>query len=410
MRLGILTSSYPRYPGDGVGSFVKSLAESLAALEHEVYVLAPYDPAVRPDAPSAERRPRVQRFRYVWPDRLALVGHARSLEADVRLKPAAFGLIPFWGLAAGVQLARIVSRHRIDVIYAQWILPSGLVGAAVSRLTGRPLVIHLHGSDVYVAASNPLFRSLARWSFARAAGVIACSQDLRRRAVDIGLQADKSHVIPYGVDTARYRPGTVDNELRANLGVPTGAPLVMAMGRLVYKKGFEYLIRAAPEVVAGSPDVRFLIAGDGDLAEPLVALAKDLGVSDHILFPGHLPWQEGHRYLRLADILVVPSVIDARGNVDGLPNVLLEAMAAGCALVASDVAGIPDVIRDGENGLLVPEKDPGALAAAIKRLLHSPDLRRAVGSAARQTASTELDWSRTAERVASVLQAAVSEN
>ena len=410
MNIAVLTSSYPRYPGDGVGSFVKSLVESLVALDHEVYVLAPYDPAVRPDAPSAERGPRLQRFRYVWPDRLALVGHARSLEADVRLKPAAFGLIPFWSLAAGAHLARTVRRHPIDVIYAQWILPSGLVGAAVAQLTGRPLVIHLHGSDVFVAAGNPLFRSLARWSFARAAGVIACSQDLRRRAVDIGLQPDKSHVVPYGVDTARYRPGTVDDQLRTGLGVPAGAPLVMAMGRLVHKKGFEFLIRAAPEVATAFPNVRFLIAGDGDLAEPLVALANDLGVGDHFLFPGHLPWQEGHRYLQLADILVVPSVVDARGNVDGLPNVLLEAMATGCPLVASHVAGIPDVIRDGENGLLVPEKDPGALAAAITQLLRSPDLRRAVGSAARRTASTELDWSRTALRVAAVLQAAAREN
>jgi glycosyltransferase involved in cell wall biosynthesis len=406
MNIAILTSSYPRYAGDGVGSFVKSLAESLVALDHEVHVLAPYDPAVRPDVTAAGRCPQVQRFRYIWPDSLALVGHARSLEADVRLRPAAYGLIPFWSLAAGLRLVQTVRRHPIDVIYAQWILPSGLVGAAVAELTGRPLVIHLHGSDVYVAASNPLFRTLTRWSFGRAERVIACSRDLGRRAIAIGLEPAKSHVIPYGVDTIRYEPGEADDQLRTGLGLPAGAPVVMAMGRLVYKKGFEFLIRAAPAITAAFPDARFLIAGDGDLARPLAALANDLGVADRIIFPGHISWQDGHRYLRLADILVVPSVVDAQGNVDGLPNVLLEAMATGCPLVASHVAGIPDVIRDGENGLLVPEKEPEALAAAIIELLESPDLRRALGMGARQTAATELDWGRTALRVAAVLQAA----
>jgi glycosyltransferase involved in cell wall biosynthesis len=406
MNIAILTSSYPRYPGDGVGSFVKSLAESLVALDHEVRVLAPYDRAVRPDHTISGRRPLVQRFRYVWPDSLAMVGHARSLEADVRLKPATYGLIPFWSLAAGWQLARTVRRHPVDVIYAQWILPGGLVGAAVARFTGRPLVIHVHGSDVYVAASNPAFRSLARWGFAQARQVIACSQDLRRRAVAIGLEPGKSHVIPYGVDTMRYEPGKGDDQLREKLGLPAGAPIVMAMGRLVYKKGFEFLIRAAPAITAAVPDAQFVIAGDGDLAEWLARLANDLGVGDRFFFPGHLPWQDGHRYLRLADVLVVPSVVDAKGNVDGLPNVLLEAMATGCPLVASHVAGIPDVVRNGENGLLVPEKDPEALAAAIIRLLESAELRRAVGTDARRTAAAELDWSRTALRVADVLRAA----
>jgi glycosyltransferase involved in cell wall biosynthesis len=183
----------------------------------------------------------------------------------------------------------------------------------------------------------------------------------------------------------------------------------MAMGRLVHKKGFEFLIRAAPDIIAAHPDVRFLIAGDGDLARPLAALADELGVGDRVIFPGHLPWQEGHRFLQLADILVVPSVVDDRGNVDGLPNVLLEGMATGRALVASRVAGIPDVIHDGRNGLLVPEKDPEALAEAVGRLLATPDLHQAIGAGARQTASTELDWDRTAQRVAAALAAARAE-
>jgi glycosyltransferase involved in cell wall biosynthesis len=111
----------------------------------------------------------------------------------------------------------------------------------------------------------------------------------------------------------------------------------------------------------------------------------------------------------MADVFVVPSVLDEAGNVDGLPNVLLESMASGCAIVASSVAGIPDVIRDGENGLLVPQRDERALAEAICTLLDDLSLRQRLGDAARATAVGRLSWIHTGERVARILRACARE-
>jgi glycosyltransferase involved in cell wall biosynthesis len=403
MNITILTSSYPRFPADGIASFIKSLAEALAAMKHGVLVLAPYDPAARDVAGPV----RIRRFRYIIPDRLAIIGHGRSLKADVELKGPARLLIVPWLLVAAAQLVRAIRRHHADLIYAQWVLPSGFAAAIVARLTGVPLVIHLHGSDVYVAERYPVFRFLARWSFSQAEAVIACSDDLRNRSIRLGLSPHKSQVIPYGVDTARYRPGEGDKELRARLGIPGESPLIMAMGRLVHKKGFEFLLRAAPQVLAAFPKTHFLIAGEGDLVHQLVRLADELEIGDHVVFAGHIPWHENHRYLQLADVFAVPSIVDEYGNVDGLPNVLLEGMSTGLSIVASSVAGIPLVISSEENGLLVPEKDTVALAEAIIRLLGSPELRHALGRTARQTVISQHDWSMTASLVSRVLADAI---
>lgn len=403
MNIAILTSTYPRFPADGTGSFVGSLAEALTAAGHSTHVLAPYDPAVQ----STTTAVNLRRFRYILPDSLSIVGHARSLEADTRLKGLAFLLIPLWSLVAAAHLAHTILRHKIDVLYAQWVLPSGFVSAVVARFFGKPLVIHLHGSDVFVSESNPVFGHIARWSFKQASAVIACSDDLLSRSIDIGLSPDKSLVIPYGVETRRYRPGNEDKELRARLGVPDRAPLILAMGRLVYKKGFEFLLRSAPIILTAFPETRFVIAGEGSISQELVALTAELGIGSRVIFPGHIPWHESHRYYQMADVLVVPSVVDEHGNVDGLPNVLLEGMSTGLAIVASRVAGIPAVVRNKENGLLVPEKDPDALAEGIRHLLQSPELRRAYGRAARRDAVAELDWSQIASRVATVLEGVV---
>jgi glycosyltransferase involved in cell wall biosynthesis len=346
----------------------------------------------------------LRRFRYILPDSLSIVGHARSLEADTRLKGLAVLLIPLWSLVAAAHLARTILRYRIDVLYAQWVLPSGFVSAVVARFSGKPLVIHLHGSDVFVSESNPVFGYIARWSFKQASAVIACSEDLLSRSIDVGLSPGKSQVIPYGADTRRYRPGSEDKELRVRLGVPERAPLILAMGRLVYKKGFEFLLRSAPIVLTALPETRFVIAGAGSVSHELVALTAELGIGDRVIFPGHIPWHESHRLYQMADVLVVPSVVDEHGNVDGLPNVLLEGMSTGLAIVASRVGGIPTIVRNKENGLLVPEKDPVALAEAISHLLQSPELRRTYGQAARRDVVTELDWSRIASRVAAVLE------
>ena len=214
----------------------------------------------------------------------------------------------------------------------------------------------------------------------------ACSGDLRERALALGADPARTRTVPYGVDVRAFRPDLDVTGVRAELGVPAGATLVLALGRLVEKKGFTHLVEAA----AGLPDVHVVIAGQGDLREALLRQARACGAA--VCFPGNLERDLMARALAAADVVAIPSVVDSAGNVDGLPNTLLEALAAGRPVVSSRVAGIPDVVRDGENGLLVPQKDAAALRAALLRLAGDGTERERLGRAARAYAVEHLTW------------------
>lgn len=402
MRIAVVTSSFPRFRGDGVGSFIYSLMHRLTLLGHEVTVLAPYDPKVVPDWQSAVK---VKRVRFIWPDAWSRLGHAQSLDSDVELKWHAYPLVALFSLFSILRMRTEVKNEQTDILYAQWLLPGGFIGAAVSRLTGVPLVLGVHGSDVFVAEQHRVFHPVVRFVLKTACGVIACSGDLAKRVVGLGMPQAQVSVVPYGVDIERYHPEEQAARVPgAKATIPDGKKVVLAMGRLVYKKGFSTLLQAAPQVLAKCPDTTFVIAGEGDLRAKLEALAESLGVREHVVFAGHVPWDQTPAALASADVLVVPSVLDEAGNVDGLPNVLLESMASGCAIVASEVAGIPEVIKDGENGLLVPQRDEQALADAICTLLSDPLMRQRLGHAARATAVNGLSWAHTADRVARILE------
>jgi len=404
MRICMMTSSYPRHPGDGSGSFVRALAQALVGLGHAVHVVAPYDPAVRE---MDQRGVSVHRFRYVPGDALCLVGHARSLRADVNLRPIVPLLMPGFALAAIARVLALHGRQRFDLIHGHWAVPCGAVAGIAARLTGLPLVITLHGSDMYVAERNPLYAAVARSGFRRAARVSACSEDLRARAVRMGLDEKRSGVIPCGVDGDFYATGR-RTQVRARLGIPSAALVIGALGRLVTKKGFAYLLEAMPTVLESEPDAYCVIGGEGDLRDELVAQARGLGIVDRVLLPGYVSWQDTPHYYAACDVLAVPSVVDADGNVDGLPNVLLEAMASGCAVIASKVGGMPDAIVDGVNGLLVRPGDSDALAGALIRVLEDAPLRARLGANARQRVVRLYSVEGVAERYETIYSEAMS--
>ena len=169
---------------------------------------------------------------------------------------------------------------------------------------------------------------------------------------------------------------------------------------------------AAPRQSGGPGDGQrplLWIAGSGDLEEDLAQRAQNLGLGNEFRLLGDRGRKAVQELYQAADILAVPSVHDSAGNVDGLPNVLMEGLGSGKAIVASRVAGIPDVIVDGENGLLVPEKEPGPLADALRTLADFPEQRREMGRRARDTVEEELNWDRVSRRYFDVLRSAAGD-
>jgi len=391
----MVATSYPRFPGDLVGTFMEPIARGVAARGHAVHLVVPWHPRwSRVDEPGLSYHP----FKYAPHSSLNVFGYAQGLEADVRLKTSAWLAAPLGVLSGCLRAASVARSVGATVLHGHWVVPGGVMAALAGR--GRPLVVSLHGSDVYVAERHAVARAAARHAFARAAWVTACSEDLARRAVGLGAREDGLEVLPYGVDVDRFRPEPEGREpRRREIGLTPGSIGVLAVGRFVRKKGFEYLIDAAGRLRDRDPAVHLLLAGGGDLENELRARAAGAGVAERVHFLGLLTQDEVARTLAAADIAVVPSVRDDQGNVDGLPNTVLEALASGVPLVATPAGGIGAVVRDGLTAIVVPERDAEALAAAILSLAGDPALRRRLGDAGRHDAATRHAWSAVAERL-----------
>jgi glycosyltransferase involved in cell wall biosynthesis len=432
MKIGVLTHNYPRFRGDFSGRFVEALSEELVAQGHRVTILAPWDPAF--GRRLADHRVAFALYRYAPVASWHRLGYMRTMRADVALRGVTYLLAPGMFLAGIAAVARWAARERPDVLHAHWALPNGFIGAVAARRYRIPLVVSIPGSDATVAAANPLFRRMARFAFDTAGLITANSTALRAVAIhDLGADPAKFDLIAYGVDPQALRPdprGTV--ELRARLGIPESAVVFLAVGRMVYKKGFDRLLRAAAQMansksasqqianqqtansesanqrIANSEfanlqsaicnlqsAIHYVLVGEGDLWAEWQALGRELGLGERVHWVGNVPSDQIGVYYNMADALVMPSVTHP---ADGLNVTVLDAMSCGKPVVGTAAAGNELAIRDGCNGFLAPEADDAALALALATLAADPALRERMGAAGRDMIETELGWPQLARR------------
>lgn len=247
--------------------------------------------------------------------------------------------------------------------------------AEVARLAAKHLKLPFGFSTHARDARKVEPRELARRAH-DAACVVACNTDVAGEISRIGARV---HLLPHGVDTERFRPQPL----------PPPSPLrLLAVGRLVEKKGFEFLIQAAAKLTF---DFRLRIIGEGPLRDRLASLINSTGLQDRITLCGARTHAELPGEYADAHAVVVPSVIDSTGDRDGLPNVILEAMASRRPVVASDVSAIASAIIPDETGLLVPPGNTSALAAALSRIAQEVELCRKLADRARKRAEQEFD-------------------
>lgn len=393
MHIGVLTHNYPRFGGDFSGTFVEALCEELITQDQQVTVIAPWDPAY--DRRPGDHRVRLELYRYAPFAAWHRLGYMRTMEADVAMRREAYVLAPLLFVRGWQAIDRWTRRARPDLLHAHWVLPNGFLGALVSRRYGIPLVVSIPGSDALVAGQSPLFRRMARLAFDQAALITANSQALRDVAVQqLGADPAKFDLIIYGVDPQALRPSHAGvAELRLRLRLPPEAVIFLAVGRMVYKKGFDVLLRAV--ALLGEPRVHVVLVGEGDLWAEWQALGRELGIDRQLRWVGNVPRDEIATYYNLADALVMPSVTRP---ADGLNVCVLDAMACGKPVVGSDAAGNPLVVRTGVNGYIVPEGDAAALAAALALLAADPELRQRMGRAGRHFIETEFGWPHLARR------------
>lgn len=392
MKIGVLTHNYPRFPGDYVGNFIEASCRELARQGQQVTVIAPYDPAFRRERHEAIGGGSITLapYRYIWPERWHRVGYGRSMQSDLALRLEGYLLSPTMIAAGIVATWRWVRRADPDILHAHWVLPNGFIAAVVSRWTGVPLVVSVPGSDAQVARSNPLFGAMARTAFHQAGVITANSTDLRDAVVEVGADLGKFDLIAYGTDSERLRPDASGvEELRQSLGISPGTSMVLAVGRMVPKKGFDVLLRALATEMLRARSIVAVLVGEGDEWQTWQRLGLELGVADRVRWVGRVAADRIGTYYNAADLLAMPAVTMP---ADGLNVCVLDAMCCAKPVVGSDVAGNPLAIVDGVTGLLVPEQSVDRLAEAIAHLADDAPLRARMGTAGRARIDGDLGW------------------
>lgn len=267
---------------------------------------------------------------------------------------------------------RLIRERRVSVMHAHEFAMNAY-GTLLSLLTGTPLVSTVHGKNYYPERWRR--RRAYRW-VAKRSLMVAVSDDLKRfLCLRVGIDERQIVTLYNGVDVENPPPlNGARHALRRELTLTKG-PVIGSVGNLYDVKGHRYLLEAAARVTAQVPDATFVIVGRGELLPELQQLARSLGIDKQVIFLGHR--DDIAALLHLMDVFVLPSLSE------GLPLSLLEAMGAARPIVATTVGGIPEVVSDGETGLLVPPRDSEALARSILLLLSDAQLAARVGQRAR---------------------------
>lgn len=393
MNVLMVTTSYPRYQGDFAGNFIHALAKELVSQGISVSVLAPHGTDTK--GYEVWEGVEVHRFSYFWPMRLHRLCYGETVVGNVRKSILAKIQVPLFLLAQTLALMRLLWTNEIRVIHSHWIIPSGLVAAVGSMPYPVRHVLTLHAADVFYLKKLPFGAKMARFILNRCDGVVAVSAHVKDTMDGMVGSGTGIIVSPVGVDLESFRIPLTKNEARQSIGIKAGSMLLF-VGALREKKGVEYLIRSMPMILEKRGDTQLVVVGDGPLREQLEGLAKTLGLGEYVRFEGWVSHERVHSYYAASDLIVVPSIVDQYGETEGMPAVVLEAMASARPVVGTDVSGIPDVVKHGYNGVLVEPKNPRRIALGIIDLLGSEKLE-AMGEAARETAKN-YSWSSVAAK------------
>jgi len=305
-------------------------------------------------------------------------------------------------LRAVVRAARAIRRARLDVVHVH-AYPVHLVAGLACRMAGVPCAWHWHGPFTRVGVA----KVVARLGMGHLAAVIVCISRFVLETLPGGLDR-KACVVYNGVDARGIMQSQRPGVLRSLAGVPDGVPLVGLFGAIMERKGHEYFIRAAAQVVARFSLARFVIVGgESEMCRLRYGfearhrrLVQELGLEHAVIFAG--PHPDAFRLMGDCDVICMPTVPVGLDSGEGFGLVMIEAMAAGVPVVATSCGAPPEVIEDGVSGLLVPPRDAHALAEAILRLLEDERLRCAMGEESRRRVRDAFDISRTVREMEKV--------
>ena len=287
----------------------------------------------------------------------------------------------------------LLERIDPDIVHAFHLTSYGFVAALADR---HPLVTSVWGYDILQAPHrSPVHARITRYALRQADVITATGDALAEATRPYAPPGRPIHVVPYGIDLKQFAPPS------RSQGSDGHGAVIGSVKALRPEKGFGFLLQAMPSVLARHPDTRLLLVGDGSERPRLERQARDLGLEQQVEFAGDVAHGDVPAFVRRMDVFVQPSLTESFGVS------ALEASACAIPVIATDVEGGHDIVRDGETGLLVPPADSDALAEAILRLLDAPGLLRSMGEAGRRFVAERYSWQDNAARMAALYEEAV---
>jgi glycosyltransferase involved in cell wall biosynthesis len=362
LRVLLFSTLYPSSARPGHGQFIQTRLEQLlhsGQVEARVVAPVPWFPSSNPrygDRALMAATPRREQWRGI-----------DVLHPRYPLPPKVGQTVAPFALVAGAWTALRRLRREgfdFDVIDAHYYYPDGVAAAWLGQMLGKPVVITARGSDLNVLGRDGAARAMMRWAGRHAAASAGVCNALVETLRGWGLPSQRLHVVRNGVDLQRFRP-LPRSEARARLGLD-GAPLLISVGNLVPVKGHELSIDAVAALAPRLPGIRLVIVGRGPLRQALEDHARRRGVQDRVHFAGPVANEQLADWYSAADMSVLAS------HSEGWANVLLESMACGTPVVASDVGGSAEVIGSGAAGVLLARRDVDTLCQAILGLWQQP--------------------------------------
>jgi len=380
MRVLHVVTAFPRSREDVIVPWLVELLKRLPAAGYDVEV---FTSAYRGGGGDSYEGIRVHRFRYFfarWED----LTHDEAAPDRMRRSPL-YRVLPLFYIAGGLWgIWRLARREQFDIIHVHWPVPHVLFGWVARRAIGRGarMVTTWYGAELrWVQSSLPVMRAFVRWALRTSDEIVAISSYTAR---EIARFANvQVRVIPYTLgfaDSPAVRRSAGDGSFR-----------ILFVGRLVERKGVTYLIDALTRLPS-DVRARLTVIGEGPERAALETQASAGGAEGRVDFRGRVDDKALQEAFAAADVLVLPSIVDSRGDTEGLGVVLLEAMSCGVPVVGSRAGGITDIIEDQESGLLVPPADPALLAGALDRLARDPALAARLGAAGERRVRAAFGW------------------
>lgn len=370
MKVCMVTTSFPRWAGDGQGAFIWEAARAIARKGIQVRVIAMHSPGAR----TYEFMDGIEviRPRYWWPERWEILKkEGGGLPITLRKYRLARLQLLLFVFVQAITIARFCRNS--DVIHAHWTL------SAAAALLGRwihhiPILVTLQGSDIFQATRFPKGAVITKNILLRCDCITALSCALAEAAKAMGVSR-QIHIIPNGVDTTQFVPH------------PSGdrEDIILYVGSFIERKGVKYLLAAMTDVFRLFPSYRLVLIGEGPQFLDLKHLTEQLGIAERVAFLGFQPQDRVRSWMQRAKVLVLPSLEEGQGVV------LLESMACGTPVVASQVGGISQVVTN-DIGALVPPANPVPLAKAISNILSAPNYWSELSYNAREYVVRHYDW------------------